>query len=54
MDNGPSRELLSGDLEEETVYCVDCGNIYVWARGRDCPACHAWETAQEEVGQDEA
>jgi predicted ATP-dependent serine protease len=48
MDNGPPREL-SGSHESETVYCVDCGNVFVWAEGRDCPACHAWETAHEEV-----
>jgi len=46
--NGPPRELVDhraapgvpGDLEEERVYCVQCGTIYVSAPPkRDCPAC---------------
>lgn len=41
MDNGPGRELPKGaDMADETVYCVDCGNVYVWDMERDCPACH--------------
>lgn len=36
--NGPARELV-GSHEDETVYCVVCGNVFVWAEGRDCPTC---------------
>jgi len=48
MDNGPAREFSPPHkFEDETVYCVDCGNVFVWAKGRVCPACHAWEVAEE-------
>jgi hypothetical protein len=52
MDNGPSRELR-GDFRDEMVYCVDCGNIYVWDKGRKCPACHlAARLDKMEVGEE--
>lgn len=45
--NGPSRELsehraapgVAGNLDDEQVYCVNCGTIFVRANGRDCPSC---------------
>jgi hypothetical protein len=43
MDNGPSYEPRDVDLPDELVYCVDCGSVYVWRQGRDCPACHLYE-----------
>lgn len=36
--NGPAREL-DGSHDDETVYCVQCGTVFVRAQGRDCPAC---------------
>lgn len=48
MDNGPARET-EVDLPEGVVYCVDCGNVFVWANGRDCPTCHVWETIQQDL-----
>ena len=46
MDNGPGREL-SGSHEDETVYCVDCGNVFVFQKGRDCPTCYVDERLDE-------
>lgn len=43
--NGPPR-ALSGSYDGKEVYCVQCGNIYVWADDRDCPTC----TIAEELG----
>lgn len=43
--NGPARELESDEHmivengESELVYCVSCGNTFVWAQNRDCPTC---------------
>lgn len=40
--NGPAREFVNVPEDmylDKSVYCVDCGTIYVWARGRSCPAC---------------
>ena len=41
--NGPTRELGGNEhleeLHDDVVYCVVCGNIFVFARGRDCPTC---------------
>lgn len=48
--NGPSRELMNTDFLEDAVYCVKCGNIFVPARGRDCPAC----AIAEELGGEDA
>jgi len=52
--NGPPRELRmgpgqDGDIDDDKVYCVACGNIFVWADGRDCPTC----TLAEELGIDD-
>lgn len=44
--NGPGREL-NGSHDDETVYCVDCGNVFVWARGRDCPTCTLREMMED-------
>ncbi|MFC6975832.1 hypothetical protein ACFQL1_15970 [Halomicroarcula sp. GCM10025709] len=49
MDNGPSYEPQDLDLPDGVVYCVDCGNVFVYHNRRGCPTCHAWETAQEAV-----
>lgn len=47
------RELGDGvDHLEESVYCVDCGTIFVWERHRDCPTCanrEAIDDLQERV-----
>jgi len=40
MNNGPSYEPRSLDLPDGLSYCVDCGNVMVFNRGRECPACH--------------
>lgn len=39
--NGPGRELRTdGDHLDESVYCVNCGTIFVRnGTGRDCPSC---------------
>lgn len=39
--NGPGRELRAGgDHLDESVYCVNCGTIFVRnGTGRDCPSC---------------
>lgn len=47
--NGPPRELTAyddqgnqisdDDMDEESVYCVTCGNIFIHHRRRDCPTC---------------
>lgn len=42
MDNGRSIET-DVDLPEKAVYCVDCGAIFIYGRGRDCPSCHVDE-----------
>jgi len=42
MDNGPAREK-DVDLPDHVVYCVDCGNIFVFHPKRDCPTCHLAE-----------
>lgn len=58
--NGPGRELVNtnyrgeivpgADIDDEKVYCCDCGTIYVTARGRDCPACTLAEMVREISG----
>lgn len=50
--NGPNRELHGPDLQEETVYCVACGTVFVWASGRSCPSCHLAEKLEESHGQE--
>lgn len=45
--NGPGREL-PGSHEEETVYCVQCGNVFVRAKGRDCPTCTLAEMMEDD------
>ena len=51
--NGPARELESDEHmivengESELVYCVQCGNTFVWARNRDCPTCTLAEMIEE-------
>lgn len=46
--NGPGRELLGdSDYLEESVYCVDCGTVFVWDSSRDCPSC----TNQEQIAE---
>lgn len=53
--NGSSRELRGGGHLDESVYCVNCGAIFVWDEGRDCPACTLAamiEALQEEVVDD--
>lgn len=48
MNNGPTRELTTrSDHLDETVYCVNCGSVFVSAIGRDCPACHLAERLDE-------
>jgi len=52
--NGPARELRGGpgpdgSLDDDTVYCVSCGNTFVYRRGRDCPTCTLAEKLDEEV-----
>jgi len=38
--NGPSRELHSHGHLDESVYCVNCGTIFVLSgSSRDCPSC---------------
>lgn len=44
--NGPPREL-HGPHHDDTVYCVQCGSVYVWADGRSCPACTLNERLEE-------
>lgn len=46
MDNGPGRET-NVDLPDKLVYCVDCGNVFVWQRHRDCPTCYVDERIDE-------
>lgn len=49
--NGPSRELPAGsDHLDESVYCVNCGNIFVWAEGRDYPTCTVAKMLEEVEG----
>lgn len=47
--NGPfGREMTAGqDHIEESVYCVECGTIYVPAQARSCPACTLAELIEE-------
>jgi len=53
MNNGPGRELSARkSIDDEKVYCVDCGNVFIWASGRHCPACHVDEKL-DEVATDE-
>lgn len=47
MDNGPNYEPTDLDLPDKVVYCVLCGNIYVWTKGRKCPSCHVNEKLEE-------
>lgn len=49
--NGPGKEL-DGAIGDERVYCVQCGNIFVPAHGRDCPACTLAEVIEERVDGD--
>lgn len=54
--NGPSRELPTGaDHLDESVYCVNCGNIFV-PNGvdRDCPTCTVAKMLDEAEGVFEA
>lgn len=50
--NGPRRALedVTGRgpaLEDVTVYCKECGNVYVRAYGRACPACVLMDRLEE-------
>lgn len=36
--NGPPKEV-DVDLPDGVVYCVACGNVFIWASGRECPTC---------------
>lgn len=37
--NGPAREA-DVDLPDGVVYCVDCGNVFIYGgHERDCPTC---------------
>jgi len=46
--NGPPRELgRDDDLVEQSVYCTQCGTVFVPARGRDCPNCTVVELLEE-------
>ena len=54
--NGPARELRGGpgpdgSLDDDTVYCVSCGNTFVYRKGRDCPTCTLAEKLDEEVDE---
>ncbi len=45
--NGPGRELQTADYLEESVYCVNCGSIFVSsAPKRTCPACTLAKTVE--------
>ncbi|GAA0539544.1 hypothetical protein ABNG02_15785 [Halorubrum ejinorense] len=49
--NGSSKELPSeSDHLDESVYCVNCGNIFVWAPDRDCPTCTVAKMLDEAEG----
>lgn len=47
--NGPSKELgpdealISKNGESAIVYCEQCGTVFVYAVGRDCPSCRIAE-----------
>lgn len=46
--NGPQKELARRNNHlDESVYCVVCGNIFVPARGRDCPTCKVAQMLKE-------
>jgi len=47
--NGPACELPRGTHHsDEEVYCVNCGNVYVYVKGRDCPTCTIAEMLEEQ------
>jgi len=49
--NGPQREFSKNqEVDEEKVYCVECGTIFVRARNRDCPICTLVEKIEEQSG----
>ncbi|MDL5361331.1 hypothetical protein [Halalkalicoccus sp. NIPERK01] len=50
--NGTGRELHSSeDHREESVYCTQCGTIYVKNFPRSCPACTLAERQEKIIEQ---
>lgn len=48
--NGHGRELQADDDHiEESVYCTQCGTIFVRNRHRDCPSCTLYEKSEGSI-----